>query len=377
MARRLHQFSLGPGIILDGFSQEPVNWESMYKYLSCWSEAQILESLEVVVQLFDKSAEQIREQILQFEWVAPDYFDGKVVEEMFTETRIRRCINNVCRHYKLEFPAAFRRRLVRVMLDQELEAYDRGEVEDEDFLHSFNIICGEETDVQETALTYVSEMAGPLGHYLMEMKRPTVLGDGLGLSKRQLCQQPYNRALHRIGGECGEPRVVQDEGEMNRFAVELRGSTHVTVLVHAPPRLISATDEIDLLTVRTKRRIFVFLPKVFPQTLEPLGKALNECAMDQVVFTHKGDKMKSFCKEVLQWGPKNIIDVHEIVLRKGWGKGDTMDDISEKVLGGRFCRRAWRFDAVTVPSSTALEHRKIHASLIHEFGLQMVGNGDV
>jgi hypothetical protein len=35
-ARQLHQFSLGPGIILDSFSKEQVNWISMYRYLSCW-----------------------------------------------------------------------------------------------------------------------------------------------------------------------------------------------------------------------------------------------------------------------------------------------------------------------------------------------------
>jgi hypothetical protein len=164
---------------------------------------------------------------------------------------------------------------------------------------------------------------------------------------------------------------------MNRFSVELRESTHVMVLAHVPPKLTSEADEIDVLTVKTKRRIFMILPKVFPQTLGPLGKALREFAIEQTVFVHKGAKMRSFCKEVLQWVPKNIVDVHEIVLRKGWGKGDSINVISEKVLGGKFCRRAWRFDAVTIPSSTALEHRRINASLIHKFGLKMTGSGEV
>jgi hypothetical protein len=204
VARQLYWFALDPGIILDSFFKEQVNWVSLYKYLDCRNEPQIIESLDVVVKLLDKPVTQIKEQMLQFEWVAPEFFYGKAMEEMFSEVRIQRCVKKICLRYKLQLPTAYRRRFLRVTLDQELEAYNRGEVEDEDFLYSFNVICGEETDVEEEAMTYVSGVAGPLGQYVREMRRPTVSRGGPRLAKRQVCRQPFNQALHQVDNECGE-----------------------------------------------------------------------------------------------------------------------------------------------------------------------------
>jgi hypothetical protein len=75
-AKQLGQFALRPGVILGSFAKHQTNWTPVYKYLSCWSKTQVLEGLEAVIGLFDKSMLPIQEEMLQFSWVPPDYFEG-------------------------------------------------------------------------------------------------------------------------------------------------------------------------------------------------------------------------------------------------------------------------------------------------------------
>jgi hypothetical protein len=144
-ARQLRQLALGPSTILDGFAKEEINWTPIYRYLSCWNVTQVLESLEGVVSLCDKLMRQVQEEMLKFSWLPPDYFGGKVMEKLFSEER--------CRRFAQTFVAILtchtRQDLGIALLDQELEAYGRGEVEDEDFLHLFGVICMESGDVEK------------------------------------------------------------------------------------------------------------------------------------------------------------------------------------------------------------------------------------
>jgi hypothetical protein len=376
IARQLRQFTLGPGIIMDSFMRERVIWESLYSYLSCLTKNQILSSLDVVLSFFDKSTLQVQEEILQFQWAAPDYFEGKDVAKLFTVERYEKCVRNVCRTFKLEYPMELKRRMLRGTLNRELEAYRQGEVEEEDFRHSFNVICGSDDGLVEQAMKYVSDADQDLGQYLVVMRHPNTVRGRHGLSKKPVCGQPFNEALHRLGRECGETIVIEDGGNVKFFSAELEASKYITVWTHVAPQLFSDVDEVDLLTIRTRRNVFAVLPKVFPQALKLIGGALRESAMRQTVFVHKGNRMRKFCKEVLQWQPWNIKDVFRICLEKGWGARDSLDLITESLVTGKFCRRGWRFDAVTIPSSTVLEHRKINATLIHEFGLKLTGDGD-
>jgi hypothetical protein len=371
MTRQLRQFALGPSIILDGFAKEEINWTPIYKYLSCWNVTQILESLEGVVSLCDKLMRQIQEEMLQLSWVPTDYFEGKDMEKLFSEERCKRFAQNICRNFSLPYPAGLRRRLWRTLLDQEWEAYGRGEVEDEDFLHLFEIICMGSDDVEKKALRHVTGAVEALSQYRAEMRHPTVLRGDHGPSQKPVCRQPFNAALHGLGRECGEIRVIEDEVDVCFFSKEVRTSQHITILGHVPPKLTADSDKIDLLTIKTRRKVFVVLPKVFPQILRSFGGVLREFVVEQTVFAHKGNLRRQFCKDKFQWELSKFVDVFRACRERGWGVKDSLDRIAADVVGGQFCRRGWHFDAVTIPSSTVLEHRGLSASLVHKFGMKL------
>jgi hypothetical protein len=177
----------------------------------------------------------MKQSTVKYDRVPHDYFEGKDMEKLFSEERCRRFAQNVCRNFNMPYPAGLRRRLWRTLLDQELEAYGRGEVEDEDFLLSFVVICVGSGDVEKEALSRVLGVEMPLGQYLAKVRHPTASKGDHKLSEKTVCQQPFNVAFHELGRECGEPRVIEDDVEVRFFAKEVRASLHITILGHVPP----------------------------------------------------------------------------------------------------------------------------------------------
>ena len=151
---------------------------------------------------------------------------------------------------------------------------------------------------------------------------------------------------------------------------ELQTSRYVTVLSHVSPKLTADIEEINLLTIRTKRKVLTVLPKVFPRILKSIGGALRECALKQTIVAHKGNQRRQYCRDTFQWERMKVSDVFWVCLERGWGAKDSLVHIAADVVRGQFCRRDWRFDAVTIPSSTVLGHRGLSASLVHEVGMK-------
>ena len=90
----------------------------------------------------------------------------------------------------------------------------------------------------------------------------------------------------------------------------------------------------------------------------------------QTVFVYKAKNkvLSGYGEEAFGWRPSNVIDVFEVCMKKGWSDKAVEDQVARDVVGGQFCRRAWRFCADRVPSPVVMEHRKIFTSLIYEFG---------
>jgi hypothetical protein len=53
---------------------------------------------------------------------------------------------------------------------------------------------------------------------------------------------------------------------------------------------------------------------------------------------------------------------------EGWVAN--LDSITEKTVGGNFCRRASQFSATSIPNTMVLRHRLMTVSLIYSFGLR-------
>ena len=59
------------------------------------------------------------------------------------------------------------------------------------------------------------------------------------------------------------------------------------------------------------------------------------------------------------------------------GVHKSLDSLTEYVVGGKFCKRASFFGDSTVPSSVALSHKAIRATLIYEAAVKLKGLREV
>ena len=369
-AVQLSQFPEGPEAVLDVFAQEIITWRSISDYLVNFREGQIKEVLELMVSLLDKTEEEIKEILMKCSWVSKEYFVGKNVAELWCEKRIRDFITNVCKNFKLEFPESYRFRSLHLLLGPQLQAYKHGETEDEDFFHMMSLVCQRKADMMKIAVEYVMKEVNSLGKYLAERSDLPVSRAKDDEVKEPACQTPYNRPLHKIGKECKEVKVIQHEKNVKELVAELKASRTLAAVVHMCPKLLSSADEVDMLVIRTKSRDFAVLPKVHVKVLESVGAALREFGGKQTVCVHRGKVLLQFCLEVFRWEPANVIDAFEVCLERNWGLKGSLDLMTNDIVGGDFCRRAWWFYADHVPGPTIMEHRLILVSLIFEFGLK-------
>ena len=59
------------------------------------------------------------------------------------------------------------------------------------------------------------------------------------------------------------------------------------------------------------------------------------------------------------------------------GVSVSLDSLTEKTVGGRYCRRASNFHDTAIPSEAALHHRALKVSLIYELVVKHRGLRDV
>jgi hypothetical protein len=147
-----------------------------------------------------------------------------------------------------------------------------------------------------------------------------------------------------LGKKCGEVRMFENESDVFLWSGELHASQYIAVITHSSPKLLSDFDVVDLVVFRTRKKVFAGLPEVFPRITRSVGKALCKFAMVQTFFVPKGNKMRQFCKETLEWEPEKVMDVFHESMKRGRGAKDNLDNVAEDLLGGEFCKRGWKFD---------------------------------
>ena len=75
------------------------------------------------------------------------------------------------------------------------------------------------------------------------------------------------------------------------------------------------------------------------------------------------------------WKPEKVVDAEEVATAMGISV--SLDSLTERTVGGRYCRRASNFHDTAIPSVAALYHRAVKISLIYEFVVKHRGLRDV
>jgi hypothetical protein len=122
-----------------------------------------------------------------------------------------------------------------------------------------------------------------------------------------------------------------------------------------------------LIMVQTTKKVFAIFPRLIPELLTEVGKALRRDAKGKRIFVHGAERLLRFCEAALEWKPE-VTDLTDLCAKQGWKPN--FDLLTEKVVGGVFCRRATVFGGDALPSAQVLKYQSVGVSLIFEFGLK-------
>ena len=206
-------------------------------------------------------------------------------------------------------------------------------------------LCQKDDEMLGRAVEIVTTKDRPLGRYLAVRCHLTVAGEEEQSCREEACRLPHNQRLHGISNGVGETLVIRDGNRcgdgLKEFSAEMESSSAIAVIAHMMPKILTSADEIDMLSIRMKTKVFAILPKVYPGVLEVVATVLCKFEKKQTIFVYKAKNkvLLGYGEEVFGWRPSGVVDVFDVCMKRGWSD-KAVAQISKDVVGGQFCCRA-------------------------------------
>ena len=243
-----------------------------------------------------------------------------------------------------------------------VSAYGKNEMEDLDVFPMVKTLIGEERHLTKFAIDLIAEKFPSLASFVSER-----FGFGPVPFEEEFvprCKEPFNKELHDlpISGEV----VVKDKTHIVNFAVHLKRSNYFAMDFQI---LLKPSEEGRFVTAVSfclRSKVYIVMPTLFPETIEPVAKALKE--NPKMVFVYEWPNRKQTCLETFKWCPEQVVDVLDVARENG--VTPSVDAMTERTVGGSFCRRASKFPSTVIPSAPALNHRAIRVTLFYEFAVK-------
>jgi len=126
------------------------------------------------------------------------------------------------------------------------------------------------------------------------------------------CREPFNEKLHGLGA-C-EGVILSDPMALRIFAEQLELSVFVSIAYHYPglTKQLNASEDIDLITFKTKDKVFHLLPCFDPGLNGDIGRVLHEKNAGKMYFVCGKEKILDFFARKLQWNPLKVADAIEV-----------------------------------------------------------------
>ena len=329
------------------------------------------ESAVVGVLKFVASNSRSPEVVLakmRAEDVFRENYDVDVAASHFTEPGLKFFIQFVCNAIHISVPPEARPLFLRVRLDTELAAFERGGTEIEDFYRISVGICKEDSELLAYSAAYIAGKSNPLAKFMAEMRGSPFTPSPGASDFAPTCADAKD--FHRSAS--GLTTVIDDIPSSNEFLDQVDKAHHIAVVYH-----VRKGDEgkgaCDLLAFRVRRRVFFFFPKQSQDFKERVGGYLKEHAKNKKVFVFKTSKAMAYLNEILEWKPTDVTDVRDLAKSANPKIGSAVADMADFLTGG-YCCRGRNFSAsAAIPSPMALSHIAADVSTIYDFALRFLG----
>ena len=270
---------------------------------------------------------------------------------------IRRFIILACKLIGCALPQEATKVFVAIALPPFLDAYGRGEMEDQDALPIFKAMVAGDDGRRDSAIEEIAARFPALASYLAECLGLASRGH-FASSSRNCVVSPDK--LHSLPGS-GEV-VIQSEDDVRYFEQGLVKSKYFAIDAFGCSVVGEISDRLGLISFCLRSRVFFVMPYLFPDTVAPVTAVLRR--NPRLTFRYRWQRRGPQFRALFDWTPEQFLDVEEVAKEQQLGYG--LDDLARRVVGVDFCRRSSNFSDLTIPSTSALRHRAIRVLLIYE-----------
>jgi hypothetical protein len=297
----------------------------------------------------------------------PDnYLRDVDVSVIWSDEKIQNFVENVCSQMEILLPGSLRISRIHQFLDVNVRFFLHSEMEEDEFLAILQNECDGDAILLRDAVEYLATRCSSLAIYIAYIHRLQTPQVDASTAFTPTCTQPLNRQLHMLDAVCKEPLIVRCKVTVKDLSYNLRTSLYLAVAGKRPHGDLH-TKTMGMLAIRTSTKVFLLFPKLFPDLVESVSGVFRRDAVDKTVFVYKGRQVLDFLGDKYDWHPSTV-DAVDICEEKEWVAN--LDSITEKTVGGSFCRRASQFGATSIPNTMVLKHRSMTVSLICSFGLK-------
>ena len=353
-ATKLDYYFFPPEILIDDIFQQ-TDGASLVTAVKMFMKTEVMDVVKLVAENYD-DPESILARMKVFK-VFENYEEAKIGR--WTDDLLKRFIFAVCKTVGEPVPAEARPIIIRLGIRNILQAYAKNEMEDQDAFPLVKMLIGDEKQLTKFAVGIIKEKFPSLASFISERFRlgPIDFKEEFVPS----CAEPYNGRLHDlpISGEV----VIKDSTHVINFVTHLNRSRYFAMDFQV---IVLPGEEKETTTIVSfcfRSKVFFAMPVLFPEMLEPVVNALK--ADPKLAIVYQWQRRKKTCLEVLRWAPEQTVDALDVA--KEIGITVSIDGITERTVGGAFCRRASKIPATVIPSAPALQHRAIRVTLFYEF----------
>jgi hypothetical protein len=364
-ATTLNQHGVDPHIILDFMAQPSTPKKTLMEFVNMLPRDQVIQVIDFAAGMVGDSDREKMAKLRSLESFPDNYMQHVDSSGKWSDKKIQGFVENVCGFLKAPIPGNVKVFGMRNFLDVNVKFFLQSAMEADEFSAVLDRECDGDAILLRDAIEYLATRCSSLALYVAYVHRQQQPEVDASTAFTPVCTP--NRELHMLSAICKEPIIVRESNNMKDLAVSLRMTLFIAI-AGTKPHGQQHFKAMDMIVIRTCDKVFVVFPKLFPDLVERVGGILCREALDKKVFVYKGQQLMDFLGEEFGWRPVSVVDAMDICGDRKWAQN--LSTLTERTVGGEFCRRASHFSATAIPSTIVLKHRAMTVSLIYCFGLK-------
>ena len=351
---RLEYYSVGVTVLLDSLLSTPRDSVDLQTAARSFLPYEVLELIKFVTL---HSPEEIVGRMRGCDAIRGNLSVPDPESCFFLEKR-REFVAFLCEKLEIDVPSVSLPLFARVRLAGEFRSFEEGRTEISDFYQ----ICATYAKNDETVLrlctALVTEKSTPLGKFFCQTTNLPFARDPSASGFSPSCVN--NDALHGLA--CGRHYLLTDISTVKEFDRKLGFASDVAISYHQ--NTIKGKRDCDFIAFHTFNRMYCYSVELSRHLKTDVIRVLVK-NQDVKVYVYKKETATLYLRKHLGWTPGNPIDAKDVA--QDIGIGSSLEDLTQKLVGGRYCFRAMNFCGASTPSQTALRHLDIMGSLVFKF----------